>query len=288
MTVLRFGILTEPALPWPRLVEHWQEAEQLGFETGWVIDHFMSSGEREDKPYYEGWTLLAGLAAVTSRIRLGVMVTGNTYRNPALLAKQAVTVDHISDGRLELGLVAGWDEREHAAYGFDFPGPGERVDRFAEALEVLSRLQSSKRSDFDGRFYRLQDAPFEPKSLQSPRLPLMVGAKGSRMLALTARYADLWNTRKPADQAGELCRQLDEQCRAIGRDPSTLVRSVLPAVDVFTSLDAVRRLVDDYRAQGFTDFVFIRPADADQETVMREAATSLLPELRTRSQDGRS
>jgi alkanesulfonate monooxygenase SsuD/methylene tetrahydromethanopterin reductase-like flavin-dependent oxidoreductase (luciferase family) len=105
---------------------------------------------------------------------------------------------------------------------------------------------------------------------------------------LTARYADLWNTRKPADQAGELCRQLDEQCRAIGRDPSTLVRSVLPAVDVFTSLDAVRRLVDDYRAQGFTDFVFIRPADADQETVMREAATSLLPELRTRSQDGRS
>jgi F420-dependent oxidoreductase-like protein len=277
---LRFGLLTEPALPWPELVSHWQEAERLGFDTAWVIDHFMSLGGPDDRPYYEGWTLLAGLAAVTTRIRLGVMVTGNTYRNPALLAKQAVTVDHISGGRLELGLGAGWAEREHAAYGFDFPGPRERVDRFAEAVEVVTRLQREERSTFTGRYYRLEDAPFEPKPLQTPRLPLMVGAKGPRMLALTAHYADFWNTRRSPEEAGELSRALDEHCRAIGRDPSTLVRSVLPAVDVFTSLDAARRLVDDYRANGFTDFVFVRPTDPDQIAVMRRAATDLFPSLR--------
>ncbi len=277
---LRFGLLTEPALPWPELACQWEEAEQLGFDTAWVIDHFMSAGDRDDRPYYESWTLLAGLAAVTTRIRLGVMVTGNTYRNPALLAKQAVTVDHISGGRLELGLGAGWAEREHAAYGFDFPGPRERVDRFAEALEVVNRLQRETRSTFNGRYYRLEDAPFEPKPLQTPRLPLMVGAKGPRMLALTAHYADLWNTRRPADEAGELSRALDEHCRAIGRDPSTLVRSVLPAVDVFTSVDDVRRLVEAYRAHGFSDFVFTRPTDPAQITVMRESATTLLPTLR--------
>jgi F420-dependent oxidoreductase-like protein len=276
---LRFGLLTEPALPWPELAAQWQEAEELGFDTAWVADHFMSYGEREDRPYYEGWTLLAGLAAVTSRIRLGVMVTGNTYRNPALLMKQAVTVDHISGGRLELGLGAGWDEREHAAYGFDFPGPRERVDRFAEAVEVVTRLQRETRSTFSGRYYRLQDAPFEPKPLQSPRLPLMVGAKGPRMLAVTAHYADLWNTRRPPDEAAELSRALDDHCRAIGRDPATLVRSVLPAVDVFTSVDDVRRLVEAYCAHGFSDFVFVRPTDPTQIAVMRETATTLLPTL---------
>jgi F420-dependent oxidoreductase-like protein len=284
---LRFGLLTEPALPWPRLVQQWQEAEQLGFDTAWVIDHFMSLGEREDEPYYEGWTLLAGLAALTSRIRLGVMVTGNTYRNPALLAKQAVTVDHISAGRLELGLGAGWSEREHVAYGYDFPGPRERVDRFAEAVELISRLQREERSSFAGRYYRLSDAPFEPKPLQSPRLPLMVGAKGPRMLAVTAQYADAWNTRRPPDYAAELSRQLDELCRAIGRDPATLVRSVLPAVDVFTSLDAVHNLIDDYRGYGFTDFVFVRPTDPLQESVLRLAATDLFPALRRAPSEGR-
>jgi F420-dependent oxidoreductase-like protein len=278
MSALRFGILTEPVLPWQEVSACVAEAEELGFDTAWVIDHFRA-GEHEDEPCYEGWTLLAGLAAISSRIRLGVMVSGNTYRNPALLAKQAVTVDHISGGRLELGVGAGWDEREHAAYGFDFPSPGERVDRLAEALEVLTRLQSSERADFDGRYYRLSAAPFEPKPVQA-RLPLTVGATRSRMLAVTARYADTWNTRRPVAEARDLARELDERCREIGRDPSTLVRSVLPREEVFGSLDDVRRLVDDYRAAGFTDFVFVRPTDPGQEDVMRRAATELFPHLR--------
>jgi F420-dependent oxidoreductase-like protein len=269
--------VTEQAHPWPRLVERWQEAEELGFDTAWVIDHLMSD---QDRPYYEAWTLLAGLAAVTTRIRLGVMVTGNTYRNPALLAKEAVTVDHISGGRLELGLGAGWWEREHDAYGYDFPGPGELVDRLDEAVRIIEELQRNERTTFEGRYYRLDDAPFTPKPIQQPRLPLLIGGRRPRMLRLVARYADGWNTRRPVEEAAEMSRRLDEHCREIGRDPATLVRSVLPAIDVFTSLDDVRNLVDAYAEIGFTDFVFVRPDDPDQEAVMRQAATEVFPAIR--------
>ncbi|HYU86597.1 MAG TPA: LLM class flavin-dependent oxidoreductase [Kribbellaceae bacterium] len=277
---MRFGLLTQPGSSWPELTEQWREAEDLGVDTAWVIDHFVGPEARPDTWYFEGWTMLAGLAALTSRIRLGVMVTGNTYRNPALLAKQAVTVDHISGGRLELGLGAGFDEREHKAYGFAFPSPGERVDMLAEAVEVITTLQASERSDYTGEYYRLDNAVFEPKPLQSPRLPLTIGATHPRMLALTARYADYWNTRLPAAEAAPLCRALDDHCRDLSRAPATLLRSVLPREDVFTSLDAVRRLVDDYRAIGFTDFVFLRPTDPGQLSVMRQAATDLFPQLR--------
>lgn len=275
----RFGLLTEPAVPWPELVEQWREAERLGFDSAWVIDHLIASDD-EQKPYFEAWTMLAGLAASTSRLRLGVMVTSNTFRNPAVLAKQATTVDHISGGRLELGLGAGWYEREHTAFGLDFPGPGELVARFGEALQVIEALQTTERADFDGTHYRLDDAVFVPKPVQRPRLPWLIGAKGPRMLALVARHADTWNTRRPPDEAAELSARLDDECRAIGRDPASLIRSVLPAVDVFTSLGDLRALIDAYRVHGFTEFVFVRPSAPEQLEVMRQATTELFPGLR--------
>jgi alkanesulfonate monooxygenase SsuD/methylene tetrahydromethanopterin reductase-like flavin-dependent oxidoreductase (luciferase family) len=137
---IRLGVVTEQAPPWARVIGQWQEIEALGFDSAWLTDHFMTRGD-EDAPIFEGWTALAALAMATNRIRIGLMVTGNTYRHPSVLAKQAVTVDHISGGRLGLGLGAGWWEREHEAYGFDFPGPGELVGRFAETLDLLEQLQ---------------------------------------------------------------------------------------------------------------------------------------------------
>ncbi len=278
---IRFGIAMAQSRPWAELVERWQELESLGFDTVWLVDHFLSGNEPSNDTgiYYEAWTALAGLAMATSRIRFGVMVSGNTYRNPAFLAKQAITVDHISNGRLELGVGAGWWEREHAAYGYPFPNKRELVDRFQEALELLDSLQSNERTDYHGKYYFMDNAPFEPKSVQSPRIPIVVGAFGPRMLGLTAKHADIWNTRRPVETAGELSRLLDEKCRKIGRDPGTLVRSIWPGPQPWESVDTVVSVANGYRAEGFTDLIFSWPPDEQVET-MRAFARDVMPGLR--------
>lgn len=278
---LRFGIVSGARKPYPELVRRWQEAESLGFDTVWVTDHFITGDEpgQDLEPIYEAWTVIAGLAMATSSIRLGVMVTGNTYRNPALLAKQAVTVDHISNGRLILGVGAGWWEREHAAYGYDFPGKRELVDRFEEALEIMTRLQEDERATVKGRYYWVDDAPFEPKPIQRPHIPLLVGASGPRMLRLTATYADEWNTRGPVAEVTPRLQALDEACREVGRDPRDILRSIWPWGDPWTSLDDVRQLIDDYRAVGFNEIVFTWPGDENVE-VMRAFARDVMPDLR--------
>lgn len=277
----RFGIVAGQSKPYPELVTRWRELEALGFDTVWVTDHFMTGGEPPDdaKPFFEAWSLLGGLAMTTERIRFGVMVSGNTYRNPALLAKEAVTVDHISGGRLELGIGAGWWEREHAAYGYEFPGKRELVDRFAEALEIIDGLQTQPRLTYQGRYYRMDDAPFEPKPLQQPRIPLVIGASGPRMLALTAKHADVWNSRAPVEQFAERGALLDAACAKVGRDPRSLARSVWPSEHPFTSVDHVREVVATYRAIGVTDFVFSWPPDERLDT-MRQFAREAMPELR--------
>src|SRR6476469_8025926 len=278
---IRIGVVSGQTKPWPELVERWRELEALGFDTAWLTDHFITGNEppKDEEPFFEAWTLLGGLAMATERIRFGVMVTGNTYRNPALLAKEAVTIDHISNGRLELGVGAGWWEREHAAYGYDFPGKRELVDRFQEALELLDSLQTQPRTDYHGRYYQMADAPFAPKPVQQPHIPLLIGSSGPRMLALTAKHADIWNTRGPVDVVSERSRLLDEKCRDIGRDPKSLKRSVWPFEHPWSSVDNVRQVVATYQAEGFTDFVFSWPPP-EFEDVMREFAGGALHELR--------
>src|SRR5216683_5005509 len=160
-TAVRFGIVTDQNLPWQTLVERWRLFEELGFDSAWDCDHFVQPS-RPLGPYFEGWTLLAGLAAVTSRIRIGVLVTCNTFRHPALLAKQAVTVDHISNGRLELGLGAGWYEPEHRMYGIEFQSTGRLIGRFEEAVQIVDSLLRSEVVPFEGRHYTLRDAQFRP------------------------------------------------------------------------------------------------------------------------------
>jgi alkanesulfonate monooxygenase SsuD/methylene tetrahydromethanopterin reductase-like flavin-dependent oxidoreductase (luciferase family) len=207
------------------------------------------------------------------------MVTGNTYRNPALLAKEAVTIDHISNGRLDFGIGAGWWEREHQAYGWNFPGPKELVDRFEEALEIISRLQTQERTDFHGTYYWVDDAPFEPKPIQQPHMPLVIGASGPRMLKLTARYADIWNTRSPIEEATRRSRLLDEKCHEVGRDPHEIMRSVWPGEHPWSSLENVQDVIKTYREAGFTDFVFTWPPD-EYVDVMHQFVREVLPGLR--------
>lgn len=190
---LEFGIVTgQHRRPLAQIEEHWQYAEETGWDSAWAFDHFFSLGASELDETLEGWTLLAGLAVKSSRVKIGLMVTGNTHRLPAVLAKQAVTVDHLSGGRLILGMGAGWQEREHAAYGIPFPPAGERVDRFGEALEMIHLLETQERTTFNGRYYTLDNAPFVPKPVNG-HMPVMIGTAGPRMLRHVARYADYWD-----------------------------------------------------------------------------------------------
>ncbi|MEX2314367.1 MAG: LLM class flavin-dependent oxidoreductase, partial [Thermomicrobiales bacterium] len=193
--------------------------------------------------------------------------------------KQAVTVDHISNGRLDLGFGAGWWVREHEAYGYPMPERRELVDRFGEALTIIDGLQKHDRFDFHGKHYWVTDAPFEPKPIQHPRIPMLVGASGPRMLRLAARFADAWNTRGAADIAAERTQLLDEKCREVGRDPGEIRRSIWPYEHPWESVDNVKQVIESYRAVGYTDFVFGWPPD-EYNDVMLEFARDVMPGLR--------
>lgn len=280
---LRFGLCTDQNLPWETLVERWRYFEELGFDSVWDCDHFQQPS-RPQGPYFEGWTLLAALATQTSRIRLGVLVSCNTFRHPALLAKEAVTVDHVSGGRLEVGLGAGWYAPEHEAFGLRFPPPGELVGRFREAVEIVDGLLRQDVTTYDGRYYQLKDAPFRPAPVQRPRPPLTLGAHGPKMLRVVAEYADRWNSHGSVAEMGERNRILDEHCAAIGRDPRTIIRSLygwaslLPA-DPWASTDAFAEVVGRYREVGINEFLIDAPGE-DGFAVLERVASDVVPRLR--------
>lgn len=213
---MRFGIVRNQALPWSELLAEWQLYDQLGFETGWATDHFQRPSDPMG-PHLDSWTTLAAVAARTGTIRLGVLVSSNTFRHPALLAKQAITVDHISNGRLELGIGAGWFELEHASFGIDYPANPARVSQFAEALDVVDRLMREDISTYKGRWYSLTDAPSRPGPVQRPRPPITVGAHGPRMLELAARFADRWNSFGTIEEIRDRGATLERCCGQIGR-----------------------------------------------------------------------
>jgi probable F420-dependent oxidoreductase len=219
----------ERVVRWPEYVTLARLAEDVGFDSMWIGDHLLyRTAALGARGPWEAWTMLAGLAAATSRITLGPLVACTSFHNPAMLAKMAATVDEISGGRLVLGLGAGWNETEYQAFGFPFD---RRIARFEEAFTIIRTLLREGRIDFEGEFYQARDCELLPRPSRPNGPPLMIGSKGDRMLAITLPHVDAWNvwytdTGNRPDGVPPLRAKVDEACRAVGRDPAEIERTV--------------------------------------------------------------
>ncbi len=289
---------------WSEMREVAIRAEAAGFDDVWIDDHLLTDEGDWTDPKLEAWTTIAAVAAVTSRVRLGHLVSANTFRNPGLLAKMATTVDHISDGRLVLGLGAGWFEREHEAFGLDFgSGIGERLDRLVEAVPLLRRLLDGETVTHDGRFYTFREAVCAPHPVQA-HLPILVGGSGPRKtLPLVARSADMWNCYGTPEEVAAADAILRDACTAAGRDEreiertfdvNVVIRSSREAaeaawrgwseahqpqdgegeLDAGGTVDDVAAVLARYRDVGFAHPIMIFRTPWDLETIER------LPDLR--------
>ena len=274
---MKVGIdVSQHQLEWPELRQRVQWAEETGFESAWVFDHFTALYGPRTGPCLEAWTLLAGLGALTSRIRLGALVTGVTYRHPSLLAAEAVTVDHVSGGRVNVGLGAAWHEEEHRRLGFDFPSAGERIERLDETVRIVKGLLTSDDFDFQGRHYRLQRAFYRPRPVQQPHPPIWIGAIGEKvMLPLAARYADVWHAFGSPSALARKAALLDGFAEKAGRDPAEIGRST--NLSISEPWDQVRRQAEAYREAGFTHVVASWPSEGLAR--VEEFATVVMPEL---------
>jgi alkanesulfonate monooxygenase SsuD/methylene tetrahydromethanopterin reductase-like flavin-dependent oxidoreductase (luciferase family) len=294
---------------WPGLRDAVLHAEAVGFDDVWIDDHLLCDEGDPDDDKLEAWTTLAAVAAVTTHVHLGHMVGANTLRNPGLVAKMATTVDHVSGGRMILGLGSGWFEREHEAFGFDFgQGFGDRIGRLAEAVGLVRRLLDGERVTHDGPHYRFHDAVCAPRPVQA-HLPILLGGSGPRKtLPLVARVADLWNMYGSLDEIVAADATLRAACEALGRDHREIERTVnlnlvirrdraaaetawagwaerhLPqpgedGLDIGGSIDEVAATLARYRDIGFAHPILIFRVPWDVETMDR------LPELRVMLDD---
>ena len=240
---ITFGIQTgQQEASWEQMRECWLELEELGFDDLWVYDHYLPTGTQNDSgEVNDAWTLLAALSQVVKRPRLGTMVTSMTFRHPVVLAKMATTIDHASHGRVNLGLGAGWYEPEHSAYGIYYPNLRERMDRLGEATGLIKSLWTKARTTFEGKHFKVVDAPFEPKPLQKPHPPILIGGGGEqRTLNLVARHADNWNwiPSAPIDVYKRKLSILHKHCASVGRNPDEIQQSLNP--DFIISDDPTR------------------------------------------------
>jgi len=243
-----------------------REAETAGFRALWVSDHLFLGADAVATDCLEAWTLLAALAVDTKKIRIGPMVTSQSYRNPALLAKIAAGVDHMSGGRLEFGVGAGWKEVEYKAYGYEFPDAPTRVTQLVETLEICTRLWSEPKATYRGKHYRIEDAVSSPKPLQKP-LPIWIGGTKPRVMRIAAKYANWFNfsnpSQSPEERVAELNAALPAACKAVGRDPATLKRSLFIQVLVAPSrretLEIARELGSRAKTSG-AEWLKARPA----------------------------
>lgn len=225
---MRFSIWPNSERSWVDVREVAHAVEDMGWDGLWYADHYMPNtvdGATAPGDFHECFSILAALAAVTTRMRLGSLVAPTTMNHPAILANRAATIDRISGGRFVLGIGAGWQVNEHTAFGVDLLAPKDRVDRFAEAIEIVASMLTADRTNFAGGHFTITDAPCEPKPVQSP-LPILVGTGSPRMLRLTARFAHEWNTWGTPDGAAPVVDRLREACDKEGRDPATIKKSV--------------------------------------------------------------
>ncbi len=247
---MRFGIdVAQQRVSWDELVRRVHFAEDLGFDGAWGFDHFQPMFGDGPGETFEGMTTLAALAGVTSRIRLGLLVTGVTYRHPSVLAAQALTVDHASHGRLELALGAAWFDKEHRELGIPFPPTAERFDLLQDTLEIVTRLFSGEIVSYDGRRVSLQQASLRPRPVQLPHPPIWVGGTGpTRTLPLAARYADVWHAFGTPNSLRDAGARLDRLAAEAGRDPSSIERAGSLSLD---DLELARRHTSKWRDEGF-------------------------------------
>jgi len=273
---MRYAFSTAPQnCTWQQLHDVWKAADDIDvWESGWTFDHFEPiMGQPRDGDCMEGWITLTALLHSTTRLRGGVLVTGMLYRNPAVLANMAATLDITSGGRLELGLGAGWNLEESTAYGIELGTLRQRFDRFAEGLEVIRLLLTQPQSTFAGEYYQLLDAYCNPKPVQSPLPPICIGGSGEkRTLPLVAKYADHWNFGTAAkDPIAELMRKravLEQHCADIGRDPADILISAL----VFgNSPQEVAELSNRYAESGVGLAIVVLPRPFDPADVERYA-----------------
>jgi F420-dependent oxidoreductase-like protein len=240
---IRFGIQTPlEGATFEALARHWQAAERLGYDTVWLDDHFYGVITPAWDDSLECWTLMAALARETSSIRFGTLVGCNSYRHPPLLAKMAASLDHISNGRLEVGLGAGWYEQEYSAYGYSFPPIRTRLRQLEEALHICKLLWTEEQASFAGRHYSLREAWCNPKPLQQPHPPVMIGGGGERtLLRIVAKYADCWNFGGSVDEFRHKSGVLDTHCGAVGRDPRAIERSWFGNILIEASEERLQR-----------------------------------------------
>lgn len=243
---MRFGLqLWSQSTDWPGFRDAALAAEAAGWHSVWTWDHLLAIFGPWDQPILEGWTSLAALGPLTTRVRLGLMVGANTFRNPGHVAKLATTLDHVSDGRAVLGIGGAWFEREHDAFGIDFgASPGERLGWLDESVLLVRRLLDGERVTHDGSRYTFRDAVSEPRPIQ-PRLPILIGGSGrTKTLRIVAERADAWNTGGSAEQIRDAVAALRGHAEAVGRDLSTLEMTVSFPLLLDDDEQAARRRLD--------------------------------------------
>jgi len=286
---VRFGIQTgQQSVEWRKILDLWKKADAWGYDSLWAFDHFYPIFVDPEGPCLEGWTTLAALAQATTRARIGHLVIGNTYRHPAINAKAACTLDHISGGRFNLGIGAGWFELEHTALGIDFKTVGGRLQALEESLQIIHGMFTQEKTTVHGKHYRVTDALCLPKPIQKPHPPIMIGGSGEKvLLRLVAQYADMWNAFAPPAEMKRLGDIIDRHGESVGRDTTQIERTIMMplcytenvdrqnmvcnimAMTRQTTPDQVREMVmlgskqqcldtvERYRKAGITHFIFM-------------------------------
>ena len=252
---IKFGAAaTQARVSWDDLVAVWQELDgDSAFDSLWLMDHFVTgfgTAAGAEGPCMEAWAALAALAQATERVRLGILVTGNTYRHPAVLAKMATTVDNISRGRLEFGIGAAWHTYEHQAYAIPFHTTRERLERLDESAQVIKALWTRQRPVFQGRYYQLDQPPYNPPNVQQPHPPILIGGGGEkRTLRTVAKYADACNVSGTPEEVRHKFQVLEQHCREVGRDFSAIRRTIQAPLFLNDDPAFQQRVI-----QGFTAF----------------------------------
>lgn len=274
MKPITYGIKTAPQhTTYEAILKVWKQAdENPAFDHAWLFDHYAPIFSDINGPCLEGWTTLAALAAETSRIRLGLMVTGNTYRHPAILASIAASVDIISNGRLDLGIGAGWNEYEHSSMGIPLYAPGERIRRLDESCQIIKQLFTQDLTTFEGRYYQLKEARREPKPVQQPHPPIVIGGSGEKLtLRVVAKHADIWNFVSGSVEEFQLkVGILQQHCQAVGRDFQTIELSTQVRVN-YDNLAETAARTQSFIEAGANHFVYTLSAPYPEDIVSRLA-----------------